>query len=56
MMSRAPCWRLCPGCVEPKASEGVVRPRPSSAFHPLPRCPVQPDGMSYRDRYDTAHL
>ena len=56
MMSQAPSWRLHPGRVEPKALERVVRPRPNSAFHHLPRCLVQPDGMSYHDRYDAAHL
>ena len=56
MMSRAPCWRLCPGRVEPKASERVVRPKPNSAFHCLPSCPIQQDGMSYRDRYDITSL
>ena len=56
MMSQAPGWRLHPGCVEPKASERVVRPRPNSAFHHLPRCPIQQDGMSYCDRFDIAHL
>ena len=55
-MSQAPCWRLRPGRVEPKALERVVRPRPNSAFHRLPRCPIQQDGMSYSDRYDIAHL
>ena len=56
MMSQAPCWRLHPGHVEPKALERVVRPRPNSAFHRLPRCPIQQDRMSYRDRYDITHL
>ena len=56
MMSQAPCWRLHPGRVEPKASERVVRPGPNSAFHRLPRCPIQQDGMSYRNRYDITHL
>ena len=56
MMSQTPCRRLCLGRVEPKASEREVRPMPNSAFHHLLRCPIQQDGVSYRDRYDIAHL
>ena len=56
MMSQAPCWMLRPGRVEPKVSERMVRPRPNSAFHHLPRGPIQQDRMSYFDRYDIAHL
>ena len=56
MMSQIPSQSLCPGHVEPKASEGERRHRLTSASHHLLRCQIQQDGVSYCNRYDIAHL
>ena len=56
MMSQLPSRSLCPGRMEPKASEEERRHRLTSASHCLLRCQIQQDGVSFCNRYDIANL